>query len=209
MKLDFVRGREKMVVEQLVAREITDSRVLKAMGQVPRELFVPTEYQKHAYEDRPLPIGFGQTISQPYIVALMSQMLQVTGKEKVLDIGTGSGYQAAILSLLAKKVISVERIPELAQKAQELLKRLGYDNTEVVIGDGRWGLAAKAPFDGIICAAAAGMVPRFWKKQLKEGGRLVFPQKRLDEQVLVRLIKKGQRFFQKDFGRVIFVPLVS
>jgi protein-L-isoaspartate(D-aspartate) O-methyltransferase len=198
-----------MISEQLLARDITAWRVIEAMARVPRELFVLPEEREEAYEDRPLPIGFGQTISQPYMVALMTQLLQLKGREKILDIGTGSGYQAAILSLLTKTVISIERIPALAARARETLQKLGYTNVEVIFGDGNLGVPCQAPFAGIICAAACPKMPSAWQKQLKEGGRAVFPQKRFDRQILVRLTKTGGRFLEENFGGVIFVPLIS
>ena len=197
-----------MIRNQLLARDIDDPRVIEAMSRVPREKFVPPELKDQAYQDGPLPIGYGQTISQPYIVALMSQFLELKGDEKVLDIGTGSGYQAAVLSLLAREVISVERIPQLAKKAKRLLKELNYHNVKVVIADGSQGLAEEAPFDAIVCAAATKEIPQAWKEQLKDGGRIVVPLERGYYQELVRLIKKGDQFISQSFGPVAFVPLI-
>jgi len=197
-----------MVKRQLLRRGIVDSKVIKAMGIVPREKFVPLELREYAYDDWPLTIGFGQTISQPYVVALMCQLLKLKGGEKVLDVGTGSGYQAAILSLLAKQVISIERFSRLAQAAKNRLEKLGYSNVEVIIGDGTKGLAKEAPFDAIVCGAAASVIPKAWKEQLRNGGRIVLPLKKSWGQELVRVTKKAGRFFEESFGSVAFVPLV-
>lgn len=198
-----------MVKFQLQGRDIYDERVLKAMSLVPREKFVPSEYQESAYFDGPVPIGFNQTISQPYVVALMCQLLELKGNEKVLDIGTGSGYQAAILSFLAKEVISIERIPQLAKRAESVLKKLGCRNVKVIVGDGNRGFSDEAPFDAIVCAAATRNVPEAWKEQLTDGGRLVFPQETGWAQELVRLTKRGKRFLKENFGGVAFVPLIK
>jgi len=209
MKDEFALLRERMIQDQLIKRGISDQRVLWAMGRVPREEFVPQEFKDQAYQDGPLPIGYGQTISQPYVIALAIELLELKGDEKVLDIGTGSGYEAAILSLLARKVISIERIPQLAKEAGERLKRLGYDNVEVVVGDGSRGLKKEAPFDAVKSAAASRRVPRAWKEQLKDGGRIVLPLRRGFGQDLVRVIKKGDRFIQQSYGGVRYVPLIS
>jgi len=207
--MGFEQERQLMVKDQLRARDITDARVLKVMGQVPREDFVPSDQQHSAYHDSPLAIGSGQTISQPYIVAKMCQLLNLTGEEKVLDIGTGSGYQAAVLSLLAKEVVSIEIVETLANKAKKTLASLGYDNVEVIIGDGRQGVPDRAPFDRIIAAATATQVPPAWKKQLKPGGIIVLPLKVGWQERLVRLTKKGKKLKQEEFCPVAFVPLVS
>lgn len=205
----FKKKRRQMVEKQLKNRNITDQRVLEAMAKVPRHKFVPKEVKSSAYADHPLSIGHNQTISQPYVVALMCQLLELTGNEKVLDIGAGSGYQSAVLSHLAKKVIAVEVIPELAESAQKKLEKLGYNNVKVIINDGRKGAADHAPFDGIKSAAASKDIPKAWKKQLKIGGRIVLPLKEILGQKLVRITKTESGFEKEDFGGVMFVPLVK
>lgn len=202
---DFLR--KLMVEEQLRPRGIADERVLAAMGEVPREKFVPVELGNHAYDDCPLPIGFGQTISQPYVVALACQLLALKGDEKVLDIGTGSGYAAAILSKLAAKVISVEKISELAEGARGTLAELDCCNVTVITGDGRLGYPAEAPFEAIHSAAASGDIPLAWKDQLAEGGRLVLPLQKGLLQNLTKITKKNGEFFEESWGGVVFVPL--
>ncbi len=197
-----------MVKNQIEMRGIKDKRVLRAMMRVPRHLFVPEEYRKRAYEDHPLPIGEGQTISQPYIVALMTSLLELKGDEKVLEIGTGSGYQAAILAELAGEVYSVERIPSLAIKAAETLEKLGYKNVHIKVGDGTLGWEENAPYDAIIVTAAAPKVPSSLIKQLKVGGRLVIPIGERFIQSLHRYIKgKDGNLKGEDFGGCVFVPL--
>ena len=181
-------ARRQMVEEQIIARGIKDSNVIKAMLEVERHKFVPKEYEKYAYIDGPLPIGEEQTISQPYIVALMTEVLQLKGGEKVLEIGTGSGYQSAILSLIAKEVYTIEIIPSLAKSAQERLESLGYKNVYVKCGDGFLGWPEKAPFDGIIITCAAPRVPEPLIEQLAEGGRIVMPEG--DEFQMLVLYKK-------------------
>lgn len=167
--------RSKMVVEQIEARGVVDPRVLAAMRDVPRHAFVPDTLDADAYRDHPLPIGKGQTISQPYIVAAMSELARLQPGDKALEIGTGSGYGAAILSRLVERVYSIEIIPELAESAKKALASLGYDNVEVIVGDGYRGLPEQAPFDAILVTAAPGHVPQPLLDQLAEGGRLVIP----------------------------------
>ena len=167
--------RSKMVVEQIEARGVVDPRVLAAMREVPRHAFVPDPLDADAYRDHPLPIGKGQTISQPYIVAAMSELARLEPGDKALEIGTGSGYGAAILSRLVERVYSIEIIPELAESAKKALANLGYDNVEVIVGDGYRGLPEPAPFDAILVTAAPGHVPQPLLDQLAEGGRLVIP----------------------------------
>jgi protein-L-isoaspartate(D-aspartate) O-methyltransferase len=198
-----------MVRTQLERRGITDQRVLDAMASVPRHLFVPPEVRGEAYQDRALPIHEGQTISQPFIVALMAQALCLTGSERVLEIGTGSGYAAAVLSRLAGQVYTIERWPALAEAAAHRLYDLGYANVEVSIGDGTAGLPAYAPFDGIIVAAAAPWVPRPLREQLGEGGRLVIPVGGRDEQLLLRLTRSGHEIRTERLSGVRFVPLIG
>jgi protein-L-isoaspartate(D-aspartate) O-methyltransferase len=201
--------RERMVDEQLGGRDITDRRVLEALRSVPRHRFVPAEAAELAYIDAPLPIGFRQTISQPYIVALMSQLLRLRGDETVLEVGTGSGYQAAVLSRLARRVYSIERIPELAEEARQTLAAIGVENVEVRVADGSAGLPEAAPFDGILVAAAAPKVPRPLLDQLAEAGRLVVPVGTIEGQVLERWTRRGQEFSRDRSAPVCFVPLLG
>jgi protein-L-isoaspartate(D-aspartate) O-methyltransferase len=202
-------ARLQMVEEQLRYRGIRDERVLQVMSEIPRHRFVPEALRFSAYDDGPLPIGEGQTISQPYIVALMSENLALKGTETVLEIGTGSGYQAAVLSRLAKQVYSVEIIPELAESARERLRALGVTNVKVIVGDGNEGWAEGGPYEAIIVTAVAPEVPPALLAQLAEGGRMVLPVEKGDEQYLVRLQKRGGRILEEDLGPVRFVPLVG
>jgi protein-L-isoaspartate(D-aspartate) O-methyltransferase len=192
-----------------VARGILDERVIEATQQVPRHLFVPEARRAQAYDDRPLPIGYGQTISQPFIVAFMTASLELTGQEKVLEIGSGSGYQTAILSMLARQVISIECIKELADSVSVRLADLGYDNVQIMLGDGSLGYPDEAPFDAIMLTAAAPDVPLPLRQQLAEGGRLVGPVGSRYDQVLVRLQRRGDEWERETLGPVIFVPLVG
>jgi protein-L-isoaspartate(D-aspartate) O-methyltransferase len=173
--VDSARLRHRMVDVQLRSRGIADEEVLAAMERVPRHLFTPPTQRHSAYDDGPLPIGLGQTISQPYMVARMSELLSLTKESRVLEVGTGSGYQAAVLAELAGEVWSIERLPELAQRAEELLRRLGYDNVRVIAGDGTVGFPEAAPYDGIVVTAAAPRVPACLREQLDVGGRMVIP----------------------------------
>jgi len=202
--------RERMVREQIEARGISDRRVLAAMRAIPRHVFVPEAVRDSAYEDRPLPIGEGQTISQPYIVALMTELLNVGPEDWVLEIGSGSGYQAAILGKIASHVVSVERLPGIAGGAREHLASLGITNVEVVVGDGTAGWPAGAPYDAIIITAAAPDIPRPLPDQLRDGGRLVAPvgEDRVI-QTLVRLEKAGGELSLRSCGGVCFVPLIG
>lgn len=204
---DFQVQRSRMVTEQLLGRDIRDPRVLEAMRTVPRHLFVSPEYAEHAYADTPVPIGSGQTISQPYIVALMTQLLNLQGGEKVLEIGTGSGYQAAILAYLAGEVYTVERIAQLAQQAEVAVRQLGLENVHFHIGDGSLGLAQYAPYDRIIVTAAAPQVPDALLEQLAEGGLLVIPVGGRGNQTLQRWQRKDQDFEKEAIVPVAFVPL--
>jgi protein-L-isoaspartate(D-aspartate) O-methyltransferase len=201
--------REDMVLYQIAARGIKDACVLEAMRSVPRHAFIPPEYQYAAYADGPLPIGLGQTISQPYIVALMTELLELKGGEKVLEVGTGSGYQAAILTELAKEVHTIERYPELARKAEQNLKNAGFENVQIHIGDGSRGLLEHAPYDGIIVTAAAPAAPQPLLDQLKDGGRLVIPVGGRGEQYLERWQRKGDEFESQNILPVAFVPLIG
>lgn len=197
-----------MLREHLAGRGIIRERVLSAFREVPREEFVPPHLLDLAYEDTPLDIGSGQTISQPYTVAFMTQLLDPRPRDRILEVGTGSGYQAAILSRLAERVYTIERFEELAQKAKETLGRLGYGNVEVIVGDGSLGLPEKAPFDGIIVTAAAPQVPLPLIKQLKVGGRLVIP---VGEglQEMKRITKTEKGLEEESFPGFRFVPLVG
>jgi len=195
--------------EQLVARGIRDTRVLDAMQRVPRERFVPEPSQPLAYADRALPIDCGQTISQPFMVAVMTEALLLEGGELVLEVGTGSGYQTAILAELAGRVISIERRPELADAARSTLASLGYDNVEIVIGDGTLGLADRAPFDRILVTAGAPSVPTALKDQLAVGGRLVVPVGPSGYQYLTVVDRTSTGFNQHERDACVFVPLIG
>lgn len=189
---------------------ITDYRVREAFFSVPRQRFLPEQLQKRAYDDTALPIGNKQTISQPSLVAFMTQALELTGKESVLEIGTGSGYQTALLSHLAKNVISIERIPELARQAKKLLRQLGYTNVTVIHGDGTKGYQRYAPYDAIIVTAGAPTIPPALIDQLDEGGRLVIPVgSSANHQVLQKGRKKGEKIQMKTLEAVRFVPLIG
>jgi len=197
-----------MVREQLLARGIQDERVEEAFLKVPRHLFVPENSRKDAYADFPVPIGEAQTISQPYMVALMTQLLELKGHERVLEIGTGSGYQAAILAELVKQVYSIERIAGLAQKAELLLRELGYRNISVAAGDGTLGMPEEAPFDAVIITAAAPQIPAPLVAQLKDSGRLVAPLgQEQASQVLTLCRKQGTRLESRSICGCVFVPL--
>ncbi len=207
----FTVQRNAMVQEQIADRGITDPEVLRAMRMVPRHLFVPDGLRSRAYDDTPLPIGHGQTISQPYIVAYMTEVLKVGKGDSVLEIGTGSGYQAAVLSPLVKKVYTMEIIPELAASSKERLKKLGYSNVEVKEGDGYHGWPEKAPFDAIIVTAAAGHIPPPLIRQLKNGGRMVIPVGgffMVQNLVLVSKDRKGE-ITTRNLLPVRFVPLTG
>jgi protein-L-isoaspartate(D-aspartate) O-methyltransferase len=201
--------RLRMVEYQIAARDVNDERVLSAMREIPRHLFVPEPYRSAAYQDSPLPIGQGQTISQPYIVAKMTELLEVSPEDIVLEIGTGSGYQAAILGKLAREVITLERIPEVAGVAMKNLESLGISNVRVVVTDGTEGYPNKAPYDAILVTASTPDVPRPLMDQLAEGGRLVAPVGSRDLQELVRLVRKGGDFIRESYGGVVFVPLLG
>ena len=198
-----------MVDEQLAARVIKDARVLNAFRRIPRHLFVPEELQARAYEDHPLQIGCGQTISQPLMTAIMVAALRLQGHERVLEIGTGSGYQTAILSLLALEVCSIDRLPELAADAAVRLEQLGFANVDITIGDGTLGWPERAPFDGIIVAAAAPRLPHALREQLSDGGRLVIPRGDKTKQTLYVVEKRGQALQEQRVTECMFVPLVG
>lgn len=203
-------ARRRMVEQQLRARDIVDERVLAAMGRVPRHLFVEPALERFAYEDRPLSIGAGQTISQPYIVALMIQLLQVQPSHRILEVGTGSGYQAAVLAELAAEVYTIEIIPSLAEGARGRLEALGYRNVHVREGDGYEGWPEVAPFDGIVVAAGAPQIPLPLIGQLREGGRLAIPVGvARGTQDLILGEKRGGRLQIRSIAPVLFVPLTG
>jgi len=204
----YTRAREAMI-RDLRRRGIRDERVLEAMRKVLRHLFVPEAHRDIAYGDHPLPIGAGQTISQPFIVALMTQALQVEGHHKVLEIGTGSGYQTAILAELAREVYTIDRVPELVEGARRLLTELGYTNVHYRIGDGTLGWPEHAPYDRIIATGAVPEVPRSLKEQLADPGRLVIPVGGRQVQSLVLVQKQGERFIQKELVPCSFLPLIG
>ena len=207
--MDYDKLRERMVASQLVTRGIKDTHVLDAMKKVPRHLFMPEALWDRAYEDMALPIGEGQTISQPYMVAVMTELLELGGDEKVLEIGTGSGYQAAVLSELAREVFTIERIPELAEESRVRLARLGYNNVIVLTGDGSKGLEDKAPFDRIIITAAAPELPEIIVKQLREDGIIVAPIGERFSQVVIKGRKKKGILEEEFHTPCVFVPLIG
>jgi protein-L-isoaspartate(D-aspartate) O-methyltransferase len=205
---DFEAARERMVEEQIAARGVRDAKTLAAMRKVERHLFVPPAVVAEAYDDHPLPIGHAQTISQPYIVAFMTEALGLRGGETVLEVGTGSGYQAAVLAEIAARVYSIEIVEPLAAEARERLHRLGYQDVEVRAGDGYAGWAEAAPFDAIMVTAAAPRIPAPLKEQLREGGRLVIPVG--DEyQELIVVTREGASFQERRVLPVRFVPMTG
>lgn len=205
----FAAARRRMVDEQLRGRDIRDPAVLDAMRAVPRHLFVPEDQRRYAYADGPLLIGHDQTISQPYIVALMTELLKIEGDEVVLEIGTGSGYQAAVLAHIARQVYTMERIAELARRAEATLHRVGLENVEVIVGDGSRGLPEHAPFEAIVVTASVPRVPEPLKAQLADGGRLVLPVGSQFGQVLERWKRKGDDLSRERVAPVAFVPLLG
>lgn len=207
--MDYALLRNRMVQEQLIPRGIKNQKVLDAFYKVERHKFVPPELLGSAYGDYPLAIGDGQTISQPYIVAVMTEYLDLTGKERVLEIGTGSGYQTAILAQLCRQVYSIERITNLAQKAKDLLGDLGYSNIEITIGDGTLGWPQAAPFDRIIITAATNRIPGPLIEQLKEGGKLIAPLGETFSQTLTLAEKQKDKVNLREICDCVFVPLVG
>lgn len=201
--------RNAMVRAQLEQRGIHDNRVLAAMARVPRHLFVPAAARDRAYGDHALPINEGQTISQPFIVALMAQALRLAPGERVLEIGAGSGYAAAVFSLLASEVYAIERKPALAHSAAQRLHELGYTNVHIITGDGTAGLPEYAPFDGIAVSAAAPWVPLPLREQLGEGGRMVIPVGGREGQIMLRLTRTNHQISTERLGEVRFVPLIG
>ncbi len=207
--MDYTILKKRMVEEQLIPRGINDPRVLDAFQKVERHKFIPKDLASNAYADFPVPIGNGQTISQPYIVALMTECLNLTGEEKVLEIGTGSGYQTAILAELSKEVYSVERFENLAKNAQDLLNELGYANIKVKVGDGTLGWPEAAPFDRIIITAASARIPLPLTQQLKANGKLIMPLGESFSQVLTLFEKKEDKLESTQICGCVFVPLVG
>lgn len=207
--LNHESRRLDMVERQIRARGVSDPLVLAAMRKVPRHLFVPEDYAGAAYDDRPLPIGEGQTISQPYMVAIMTETLKLEGNEKVLEIGTGSGYQAAILAEIADHVVTVERKDGLKERATRLIRELGYVNVEAVTGDGSRGYPARAPYDAIIVTAGAPRVPELLVEQLAAGGRLVIPVGNTFHQTLTRVTRTAEGEQTENLEGCVFVPLIG
>jgi protein-L-isoaspartate(D-aspartate) O-methyltransferase len=207
MDADFEVARAELI--EHLSTEIKDKRVLAAMRSIPRELFVPSESRHSAYEDRPLPIGCDQTISQPFIIALMTEALELTGKEKVLEVGTGSGYQAAILAKLARSVVTTERVPALAETARRVLDKLGYTNIEVHLAEETLGWQRGAPYDAIMVTAAAPKVPSDLLAQLRMGGRLVIPVGSRYIQELYKITKGRKKMEVQNLGGCRFVSLIG
>lgn len=207
--MHYKKLREQMVRDQFITRGITDQRVLAAFYKVEREKFVPSEVRNNAYQDFPLSIGEGQTISQPYMVALMTQSLELKGNEKVLEIGTGSGYQTAILAELAREVYSVERIRALAERARKLLKKLGYNNVKILISDGTLGWEESSPYDRILVTAGAREIPQPLTDQLEEGGVMVIPVGNSYSQDLEVLRKRKNHIKTVAVEKCVFVPLIG
>ncbi len=201
--------RTEMVDRQLIARGISDPDVLKAMRGVPRDRFVPTKFLSDAYKDGPLPIGGGQTISQPYMVAVMTENLEIEPDNKILEIGTGSGYQTAVLLALTDNVYSIERITDIAEHARAVLRDLGYSDPNIKIGDGTLGWPEEGPFDGIIITSGAPSVPEPLKEQLADGGRMVIPVGPRHTQTLLKITRQGNRYTEKEITACVFVPLIG
>jgi protein-L-isoaspartate(D-aspartate) O-methyltransferase len=205
----YTRERERMVDEQLAGRGVTDPRVVAAMRRVPRHRFVQEALRARAYGDHPLPIGEEQTISQPFIVGLMTSLLELSGREKVLEVGTGSGYQSAVLAALARRVCSIERLPRLAEAARAMLESLGYDNVWVRVGNGALGWPDEAPFDRIIVTAGGPSIPPPLVQQLADGGRMVLPVGSPENQILTVVENVGGEIRQRTHGECKFVKLVG
>jgi len=207
--MNFKKVREEMIKHQLIERDIKDERVLSAMNSIPREIFVLEEEKDNAYLDCPLPISMGQTISQPFMVALMTQCLSLKGPETILEVGAGSGYQAAILSKLAKMVYTIERFSLLAERAEKIFKELDLKNVTIIVGDGSQGLEEYSPYDGIIVTAGAPEIPKSLINQLNEKGRIVIPVGNSFSQDLLLGIKEKGKLKITNYGGCVFVPLVG
>jgi protein-L-isoaspartate(D-aspartate) O-methyltransferase len=208
MKKDYTEKRERMVKDQIEARGVKDKRILEAMKKVPRHLFVPWNMRSYAYHDEPLPIGEGQTISQPYIVAYMSEVLRLKGNERIMEIGTGSGYQAAILAEVSKEVFTVEIVKSLSLRAEKILEKLEYENIYFKVGDGTYGWKEHAPYDAIMVTAAPDIVPESLREQLKVSGRMIVPVGSTFQE-LVLITREKKKFKEKKLLPVRFVPLIS
>jgi protein-L-isoaspartate(D-aspartate) O-methyltransferase len=207
--VDFEHLRRRMVEQQLQSRGISDNGVLSAMYKIPREIFVPEEYRIDAYKDAPLPIGASQTISQPYMVALMTELLSLEPGDRVLEIGTGSGYQTAVLHAITPEVYSIERIGFLAQQAERILRTLGCETVTIRVGDGSQGWPEEAPFDAIMVTSGAPGIPETLKHQLAEGGRLVIPAGTRQSQTLYRVERSHDDFKITEHSSCVFVPLIG
>jgi protein-L-isoaspartate(D-aspartate) O-methyltransferase len=205
--MDFDAARARLIKK--IASEIRDNRVLEVMARIPRELFVPEGVRYQAYEDKPLPIGYGQTISQPYIIALMTEALEIQGNEKVLELGTGSGYQTAILAELAKEVISIERVPELVDSARSVLDELGYKNIHIYIAEESLGRKQDAPYDAIMVTAGAPRVSDDLVAQLADGGHMIIPVGTRYMQELCKITKHGYKTTVRNLGGCRFVSLIG
>ncbi len=208
-EIEFANLRERMVATQIANRGIKDREVLEVMAKVPRHRFVLPKYLDSAYQDHPLPLGEGQTISQPYMVALMTESLGLKGDEKVLEVGTGSGYQSAILAELAKEVYTIERFKSLAENAKKVLSNLKYENVKVIVGDGSRGLEEEAPFDRIIVTAGAPVLPKSLADQLAEGGKMVIPVGGSFSQALLLVEKEKDKIKTTSVCGCVFVPLIG
>lgn len=208
-EIDLQRLRERMVEYQMRRRGVGDERVLAVIAELPRHEFVPPEFLDEAYEDHPVPIGESQTISQPYMVAVMTETLELQGHERLLEIGTGSGYQAAVLARLAQAVYTIEKNAHLARTAEERLARLGFANVVCLVGDGTLGYPEAAPYDGILVTAGAPSIPPPLKEQLAEGGRLVIPVGEMHSQELLQLRRMGGQFVERSVNYCRFVPLIG
>lgn len=204
-----MRGARQRLVETLREKGITDLAVLRAIDLTPRHLFVPSGVRHRAYEDSPLPIGNGQTISQPFVHAHYLQLLRLTGREKVLEVGTGSGYQTVLLSHLVAQVFSIERIPVLLDRAREVIRQCGANNVSLLLGDGTLGWSQYGPYDAILVGAASPDVPKPLLDQLAEGGRLLIPVGGSDEQVLLMITRRGDQYERREIAPVRFVPLLG
>jgi len=209
MATRYGRDAERMIREQLIPRGIQDSRVLEAMQKVPRDRFVPGRLKAEAYADHPLPVGYDQTISQPYIVALMTEALELTGEESTLELGTGSGYQAAILAELSGTVYTIDRLKPLVDQAKQTLDELGYKNIVYKVGDGTKGWAGHAPYDAIMVTAGAPDLPQPLIDQLAQGGRLIIPVGNRFSQELIKVMRDGDRLRKRSFGGCRFVALMG
>ncbi len=208
-QIDYEEQRRRMIRNQLAARDVTDERVLSVMKEIPREKFIPEQWREYAYEDRAVPIGMGQTISQPYMVAIMTQLLELSDKDRVLEIGTGSGYQTAILARLAKEVFTVERIVELSERARKVLEEIGITNVHFKIDDGTLGWPEYSPYEKIIVTAGAPHIPDALISQLAEGGIMIIPVGPMEHQTLMKVTKISGKIFKEPVLGCRFVKLIG